>query len=97
MYARVTVAPAHTPKIDETIKVMRDSILPMARKQKGFKGLFFLTNRMTSKHIVITMWNTEADLRAEESSGFYHEQVAKKAQLLAGPAIMEDYEVSVQG
>jgi heme-degrading monooxygenase HmoA len=97
MYARVTFATAEPAKVDETIKVMRDSILPAAKKQKGFKGLFNLTNRNTGKGIVIVLWNTEADMTAGESSGFYREQVAKEMPLLSGPPTMEHYEVSVRG
>ena len=97
MYARVTFATAQPGKIDETIKVMRDSILPAAKKQKGFKNLFFLTNRNTGKGVVIVLWNKELDMAAGESSGFYREQVAKVAPLLAGPPTLEHYEVSVKG
>jgi heme-degrading monooxygenase HmoA len=97
MYARVTFATAQPDKVDAAIGVVRDSILPAAKKQKGFKGLFHLGNRDTGKGIVIVMWNTEADMMAAESSGFYRQQVAKVAPLLAGPTTMEHYEVSVQG
>jgi heme-degrading monooxygenase HmoA len=97
MHARVTFATAQPGKINDTIKVMRDSILPAAKKQKGFKSLFFLTNRNTDKGIVIVMWNTEADMTAGESSGYYRDQVAKEAPVLAGPTTMEHYEVSVKG
>jgi heme-degrading monooxygenase HmoA len=97
MYARVTIATGQPDKVDETIKIMRNSILPAAKKQKGFKGLFHLTNRNTSKGMVIVLWNTEADMTAGESSGYYREQVAKLVPLLAGPPTMEHYEVSVKG
>jgi heme-degrading monooxygenase HmoA len=97
MYARVTFATAKPGKIDEIAKVMRDSILPAAKKQKGFKGLLHMGNRDTGKGMAIVMWNTEADMTAGESSGFYREQVAKVAPLLAGTPTMEHYEVTVQG
>ena len=97
MHARVTFATAQPGKTDEAIKVMRDSILPAAKKQKGFKRLLFLTDRNTGKGMSIVLWNTEADMTAAESSGFYREQVAKEAPLMAGAPTMEHYEVSVQG
>jgi heme-degrading monooxygenase HmoA len=97
MYARVTFATAQPGKVDEVTKVMRDSILPALKKQKGFKGLTFLMNRNTNKGIVIGLWNTEADMTAGESSGLYKDQVAKVAPLLAGPTTMEHYEVIVKG
>jgi heme-degrading monooxygenase HmoA len=96
MYARVTVATAQSGKLDELIKVMRDSVLPAAKKQKGFKGSFFLTDRNTGKGMSIGLWNTEADMTADESGGHYRERVAKVAPLLAGQPTTEHYEVSVQ-
>jgi heme-degrading monooxygenase HmoA len=97
MNARVTFATAEPAKIDEVIKVVRDSILPAAKKQKGFKGLYHLGNRSTGKGVVIVLWNTEADMVASESSGFYKEQVAKVMPLLSGQPTMEHYEVNVKG
>ena len=97
MYARVTFATAEPAKVDQTIKIMRDSILPAAKKQRGFKGLTYLVNRQTGKGMSIVLWNTEDDMKAGEASGFYKEQVAKVIPLLSGPPTMEHYEVSVKG
>jgi len=97
MYARVSIATTQPGKIDEGIKIMRDSILPAAKKQKGFNNLFFLTNRDTGKGTVIVMWDTEADMAAGEGSGYYREQVAKMMPLLSAQPTMEHYEVSVKG
>jgi heme-degrading monooxygenase HmoA len=96
MYARVTFATAQPAKVDQTIKIMRDSVLPTVKKQKGFKGLVYLTNRKTGKGMVIGLWNTENDLAAVESSGVYQEQVAKVMPLLSAPPTMEHYEVSIK-
>jgi heme-degrading monooxygenase HmoA len=97
MLARVTSATISTNKVDEAIKVIRDSVLPAAKKQKGFKGFFALVNRNTGKGMVIGMWDTEADMTAGESSKYYGEQVAKVVPLLTGQPTMEHYEVSVKG
>jgi heme-degrading monooxygenase HmoA len=67
------------------------------KEAEGFMGLYFLGNRSTGKGMTIVMWNTEADMTAGESSGFYREQVAKVAPLLSGATTMEHYEVSVKG
>jgi heme-degrading monooxygenase HmoA len=97
MYARVTFATVQAGKVDEVIKVMRDSVLPTLKKQKGFKNMFALMNRSTNKGMVIGIWNTEADMTAGESSGLYREQVGKVVSLIAGSPTMEHYEVSVKG
>jgi heme-degrading monooxygenase HmoA len=96
MHARVTIVTVQPGKLDEAIKVSRDSIMPAAKKQKGFKEYLLLTDRNTGKGMTITLWNTEADMTAGESSGFYREQVAKAAPFFAGPPTLEHYEVSVR-
>jgi len=97
MQARVTFGTTEPAKVDEIIKVVRDSILPVTKKQKGFKGLFHLGDRKTGKGMTITLWDTEANMMAVESSGKYREAVAKVAPFLAGAPTMEHYEVSVKG
>jgi heme-degrading monooxygenase HmoA len=97
MYARVTFATAAPGRMDDITKVMKDSILPAAKKQKGFKGLLHMGNRSSGKGMVIVMWNTEADMMAGESSTYYREQIAKVASLLSGQPTTEHYEVNVRG
>jgi heme-degrading monooxygenase HmoA len=97
MHARVTYDPIQPGKMDEAIKVERDSILSAAKKQKGYEGLYFLTNRNTGKGMTISLWDTEADMAAAEGNGYYREQIAKLLPLVSGPAIKEHYEVNVQG
>lgn len=96
MYARVTTLQVQPGRIDEGIQLFRDSILPTAKQQQGFKEALQLVDRKNNKTLVITLWETEADLIAGETSGYYHEQLAKAAHLLAGPPAREAYEVSVQ-
>jgi heme-degrading monooxygenase HmoA len=70
--------------------------MPVSKQQQGFKGAFLLTDPNTGKGVSITFWETEADMRAGEASGYYQEQIAKFAQVFAGPPTREGYEVSVQ-
>ena len=95
-YARVLTATAQPGKTDELIGIARDSILPAARQQPGFKGGLWLVDRSTGKAIASTLWETEADLLAGETSGFLREQIAKVAPLLATQVVREAYEVSIQ-
>ena len=44
--------------------------------------------------MAITYWASEADLKANEASGYYQEQVAKFGALLAAQPVREVYEVS---
>ena len=95
MYARVSIADGQPGKSDEVMRIHQDSVVPAAKRQKGFKGLYLLHDRRTGKGITITLWETEADMTAAEVSGFYQQQVAKFKDVLSAPPVRETYEVAV--
>lgn len=82
-------------KIDEAQIIDQNSILPVANQQQGFRGILFLTDKATNRGISISLWETEADLRASEASGYYQEQVAKLVPCLVAEPVREVYAVSV--
>ncbi len=94
MYARITIDPIQPGRLGEAIKIERDSILRAAKVEKGFKGLYFLTNRETGKGMTISFWDTKDDMTAAEESGYYRDQIAKLLPLLSGPPVKEHYEVN---
>ena len=95
MFARVTIAHTLPGKAEEALRIERESIVPACRQQKGFKGLYLLQDHKTHKGLTITLWETEADMKAAEASGFYQQQVAKVKDVLAAPPVREEYEVSI--
>jgi quinol monooxygenase YgiN len=71
MHARVVTCQLQPGKKDEWIAISRDSIVPALRQQHGFKGFVILADSENDKGILYSMWETEADLKASETSGFY--------------------------
>jgi len=65
--------------MDKAIQTVRDQIVPFA-KQQGFKG--FLGLSQNTKIILLTFWETEADLLVSEAKGHCEHQVNKLAFLL---------------
>lgn len=97
MYARVGTVQYQPGKQDEGIQLYRESILPEARQQRGFKGAMGLVDRSTGKAISITLWETEADAQVSGTgSAYLQAQLAKFASLLAAAPVVETYEVAVQ-
>ncbi len=96
MYARVVTVQVQAGKMDEMLSIFRDSVVPAAKEQTGFKGIFALTDTDTNKAISIALWETEADMKAGEASGYLNEQIATLAHTFAGAPTTERYEVSVQ-
>jgi len=82
-------------KTDEAIRIFQDSVTP-AHRQRGFKGYLMLTDRNVYKGIAISLWETEADIKAAETSADYQEVMAKFTAVLAVRPGREIYEVSVQ-
>ena len=95
MHARVVTSQLQPGKKEEWIAIARDSIVPALRQQKGFKGFVMLADTNSENSIAYSMWETEADLKASETSGFYQEQVAKLRVVLATPPVREIYELTV--
>ena len=96
MFARLTIVQASIDKLDETVKIFKESVAPAAKSQKGFRGAYLLTDRKTGKGISISLWDSEQDAIANEQSGYYQEQVGKFKGFFTAPPVHEGYEVSLQ-
>ena len=95
MFARLTFTQVKEDKMDEAVKVTRDSVLPAAKSQKGFRGAYLLS-QPKGKAIMISLWETEEDAVAGEKSGYYQEQLAKFKDMFTAPPTHEGYELSLR-
>ena len=98
MYAQVTIIEwplgVKVVGMDEAIQTVRDLIVPFAKQQQGFKG--FLGLSQYAKIILLTLWETEADLLASEAKGYCEHQVNNLAFLLdlrTTPLWCQSYEI----
>jgi heme-degrading monooxygenase HmoA len=66
-------------------------------QQKGFVGIKLFIDRKTGKGVVVSRWQSEADLEAGEASGYYQEQIAKVAPFLTAPPTRETFELAAEG
>jgi len=94
MHARVILGKVKHGKQDEAINIYKENVVPAAKEQKGFKSMNLLTDMDTNKFISISIWETEKDMIASESSGYLQEQVGKIAGLFVGPPTIQHYVVS---
>lgn len=95
MFARLTTVNVKQDKIDEAIGIYKKSVIPTARKQKGFVAAYLLEDRKTGNGISLTFWKSEEDALANEQNRYYQEQLIKFVPLLQSPPIREGYEVTV--
>jgi heme-degrading monooxygenase HmoA len=95
MFTRVSTFQFQPEKIDEVMDIVRASVIPAAEQQHGYHGMLILTDRQTGKTTSITLWETEANLQAGESSGFYQQQVSKVVPFVTAPPSREIYEAPI--
>ncbi len=95
MFARLTTLNVKLDKVDEAIGIYKKSVLPAARKQKGFVGACLLSDRRTGKGLSLTFWKSEEDALANERNLYYQEQLVKFVSVLQTPPIREGYEVAL--
>ena len=95
MHVRAVTVHIQPGKTQEAIDVYKDSVVPAAKAQKGFQGAYLMTDASSGKGLSITVWESQADMEAGESSGYYQEQIEKFGGIFAGPPAREHYELSV--
>ena len=95
MEARVVDLRVPSMETREMVRIYRDSVLPAARHQHGFRGALLLTDDDTGLGISISLWETEEDRQEGEANGFYQEQVSKFSDLLTETPVRKHYNVGV--
>ena len=95
MFARVRVTNGIPEKVEEGVRQFRDVVVPSYKNVAGFKGGYMLVDRAKGKLIGVTLWATEADLHATESTS---QRLRTAGSEAAGGAVqsVEVYEVVVQ-
>ena len=96
MHARATTIQIQPGKMQEAIDIVNEAVFPAAKAQKGFSGGYLMTDATSGKCLAISVWESEADMLAGESSGYFQEQVGKFGSLMVGPPTSEHYELSVE-
>ena len=95
MEARVVDLRILPTEAREVVRIYRDSVLPVARRQQGFKGALLLTDDETGVGISISLWETEEDREEGEANGFYQQQIRKFSELLTETPVRKHYNVGV--
>jgi hypothetical protein len=96
MFARLTTAETKIARIAKLVKIYEESVVPAAKKQKGYCGAYLLIDRKTGKGVSVTLWDCEGDALANEKNRYYQEQLVKFMNILTKPPIREGYEVVFQ-
>jgi heme-degrading monooxygenase HmoA len=93
--ARISTYHIQPGRAAEVAEVFRETVLPAARRQVGFRGLLHLVDENDGKAVAISLWESrEAALRSE-SGGYYPTQVANVIPFLSAPPVREFFDVQL--
>ena len=93
MYARITRVQFRVERVDLSAKIIKESVLPAAKVQKGYRGFYLFMNKKTGEATVISLWDSENNCLASEDNHYYQEQLVKVMNFLSAPPVREGYEV----
>jgi heme-degrading monooxygenase HmoA len=93
MFARVQTIHLPAEKLEEMTAVARQQ-LPAARALPGFRGFYSLIDRDNAKALVISLWQTEEDLRQVGEDAVARERTAAEVGIESPPS--EVFEVAIQ-
>lgn len=93
MYARITRFRVRIETVEKAIQIFEESIVPAAKTQIGYKGIYLFTNKKTGEGLTLALWESEKDLIASEQNHYYQEQLVKVMNFFTSPPVREGYEV----
>lgn len=93
MFARLLKIQTSPARIDEAAMLFEESVIPLCKDKKGYKGSYFLGDRKSGACLPITLWESEEDMIETEKNKFFQEQVIKFIDLFTAPPLRESFEV----
>ena len=95
MYARVTDI-RFPPDMKAEVSRVAQGLAPILNQQRGFKGFQVLTAPNAGEGIIVSLWETEADAEASETTSSYIAQMSMMSSFLYESLVPKTYEVSVK-
>ena len=95
MHARSGTLYPRSDHFDHVLHLLRETVTPAAHKEPGFGGMLILNDRKAGKIVGITLWWSEAEMRASAEGEYLQDQVSRVITHLRRPPEFEDYEIDV--
>jgi heme-degrading monooxygenase HmoA len=96
MHMRVITTQSKVSATESNIALWRDKVVPLLKQAKGFKAAYLAGDPKTGKGVAITLWETEADATASDTSGLYQQAIALFADTFTAQPIREQLEVFLE-
>lgn len=96
MYVRIIALPVRPEKLDEAVRAFQESAAPLFQGKQGFKGGYLVGDRKSGQTMSFSIWETEADASAMDTSGAYEKWTGTLAPCLAASSVGQQDEVLLQ-
>jgi heme-degrading monooxygenase HmoA len=93
MFARHVITTVKRDKLEEALKIYEESVIPETKGQKGYRGIYLLTNQDTGKIVSISLWDSREDALANESGGYFRRQVDKFDGIMVTTPVKEEFDI----
>lgn len=96
MHARVTHARILPGKLKEFIRAV-ESMVPLIRKQVGFRALVVLRIKETGspEATIVSVWDSFNDLKASEKNMFFYQALARTMAFCEGFPTVQEHKVLI--
>ena len=95
MHARSGTVYPRSGHFDHVLRLLRDTVAPAAQREPGCNGMLIMKNRQAGSIVGITLWESEADMRASAKGEYLQDQVSRIITHLRRPPEFEEYEIEV--
>jgi hypothetical protein len=92
MFARLVTMKLKANSAEEFPRLIDNEILPLLRKQKGFRDEITFVSREAALAVGISLWETKEDAVAYKGTG-YPDVLKALAKVLKGKPTVETFEV----
>lgn len=91
MFTRIGIWQGTPDELERWVTRSREQVMPAVQQQSGIRGAYWLLDREAGKALTITIWESEAALRASEQ--FRAQAQAGTAEASGAAVATERYEV----
>jgi heme-degrading monooxygenase HmoA len=96
MYTRAITLPIQPGKVEKAINIFETTVAPMFQQLKGFKGGYLVGDRASGRTVSFTLWDSETDASALDTSGFYDKWVGMLKEVMSEQSSREQDELYLQ-
>ena len=93
MYARLVKAHLKPGKFDVATRTLEEKVIPMLKKQKGFRDELSFLDEDHKESVSISLWDTEEDVRKYEQD-LYPKMLDTMKETFEGKPMVQHFEVA---